>query len=182
MPKPRPRFSAGTYFQFFNRGRSRLSICHNKHDYLNIQQRLKYYSRALNLTMIAYCLMPNHYHFLVRQEDEKAAGLLPQRIFNGYAKWYNHRYDHSGTIFEGEYRVDEIAEQHHLLHLCRYFHANPVKDGIISEVSAWGVSNYLEWIEGRNGTLVDRSFVSEHFVTPSDYVAYVAEYLSTFHR
>ncbi len=158
MPKPRPRFSAGTYYHFFNRGRSRLSICLNTHDYLNIQQRLKHSSRVLNLTMIAYCLMPNHYHFLVRQEDEQAAGMLPQHIFNGYAKWYNHRSDHSGTVFEGEYRIDEIAEQRHLLHLCRYFHANPVKDGIINEVSAWEFSNYLEWIEERNGNLVDRLF------------------------
>lgn len=79
--------------------------------------------------MIAYCLMPNHYHFLVRQEGEYPGGLLPQRIFNGYTKAYNKLYEHSGTLFERRYQVKQVESESHLLHLCRYIHANPIRDG-----------------------------------------------------
>ena len=64
--------------------------------------------------MIVYCLMPNHYHFLVRQNGENAAGLLPQRVFNSYTKAYNKRYKHSGTIFEGRYKAIPVEQEPYL--------------------------------------------------------------------
>ena len=179
MPKPRPPYLPGNYYHIYNRGRSRLSIFHVRHDYLNVQWRLKRYIRELGLAIIAYCLMPNHYHFLVRQDGERRAGLLPQRIFNGYGKWYNHRYNHSGTIFQGDYRVDLIEDQNHLLHLCRYIHANPVKDGIVRALTDWEYSSYPEWVNLRHGSLVDRAFIQEHFSTAADYRNFVEEYIAT---
>ena len=118
-------------------------------DYLQLLFNIKACLQKFELTMIAYCLMPNHYHFLVRQDGALRAGLLPQHLFNSYAKSYNHRYKHSGTIFEGNYRVKLVDRSDYLLHLCRYIHANPVKDGIAANLTLWPYSNYLEWIEAR---------------------------------
>jgi putative transposase len=121
--------------------------------------------------------MPNHYHFLIRQDGEESAGLLPQRVFNSYSKAYNKRYEHSGTLFEGNYKVTLVEDEAHLLHLCRYIHANPVKHGLVADVAEWPYSNYLEWMGERDGTLVDRAFVKEHFQTPKTYRAFVLDYL-----
>lgn len=179
MPKPRPPYLPGNYYHFYNRGRSKLSIFHKEHDFINVLLRLRKYAYALNIAVIAYCLMPNHYHLLVRQDGEFAAGLLPQRIFNGYSKWYNHRYNHFGTIFQGDYQVVLITDQNHLLHLCRYIHANPVKDGIIRDVADWEYSNYPEWVGLRDGKLVDRAFIQEHFATTAEYQRFVTEYIAS---
>ncbi|MGD8856335.1 MAG: transposase [Chloroflexota bacterium] len=173
----RPTYTAGHYYHFYNRGAHRLPIFREADNYLFILGRIKRYLRQLELTIIAYCLMPNHYHLLVRQEGQHAAGLLPQRVFNSYSKAYNKRYGHSGTLFEGHYEVVETASEAHLRHLCRYIHANPVKDGLVTELAAWPYSNYLEWVAKRKGTLVDRDFVAELFGSPDDYVEFLTDYL-----
>jgi len=127
--------------------------------------------------MIAYCLMPNHYHFLLRQDGASAAGLLAQRVFNSYTKAYNRRYEQSGTLFEHRYQAKPIWTHSHLLHLCRYIHINPVRVGLVADPADWPYSNYLEWIGERNGPLVDRGFVREEFNSGAEYRPFVLELL-----
>ncbi|MDO9128229.1 MAG: hypothetical protein Q7U34_00030 [Anaerolineales bacterium] len=67
----------------------------------------------------------------------------------------------------------------YLLNLCVYIHANPVKDGLVADPEDWPYSNYLEWMGLRDGTLVDREFISEHFGAPAEYQSLVMEYLET---
>ena len=177
MPAKRPTYLPGHYYHIYNRGAHRVTIFREEDNYLFVLRKMKGYCRELALAPIAYCLMPNHYHFLVRQEGEHAAGLLPQRVFNSYSKAYNKRYEHSGTLFEGNYRVTPVEDERHLLHLCRYIHANPVKDGLVADAADWPYSNYLEWIGERNGALVDRAFVEEHFPSPRRYQEFVSDYL-----
>jgi len=175
MPKKRPPYQPGSYYHIYNRGRSRLSIFLEKDNYLFVLRKIKHYLPILELKMIAYCLMPNHYHFLVYQEGEQRAGLLPQRVFNSYSKAYNKRYEHSGTLFEGNYHVKLIGSENHLLHLCRYIHGNPVKDGLVASPADWPYSNYLEWINQRGGSIYDPAFVHENFSTPAAYRTFVLD-------
>jgi len=121
--------------------------------------------------------MPNHHHLLVRQDGQERAGLLQQRLFNSYTKAYNRRCDHSGTLFPGPYRAIRLESESHLLHLCRYIHANPVQDGLASTPEDWPYSNYLDWIGERPGALIDRAFVREHFPAPANYRRFVLDYL-----
>jgi hypothetical protein len=60
-----------------------------------------------------------------------------------------------------------------LLNLCRCIHGNPVKDGIVADVVQWPYSNYLEWIGGRNGKLIDKSFVQDNFDTTDEHRIFV---------
>jgi REP element-mobilizing transposase RayT len=169
----------GHYYHIYNRGAQKATLFREEDNYFYVLRKAKKYCREFQLSMIAYCLMPNHYHFLVRQDGEQRAGLLPQRIFNGYTKAYNARYGHSGTLFERRYQVKRIESQAHLLHLCRYIHANPVKDGLVSGPGDWPYSNYLEWIVGRDGKLVDPEFIAANFQSIGDYIAFVDDYLQT---
>lgn len=179
MRQRRPPFIPGHYYHIYNRGVSKEPIFREETNYLFTIRKIKKYTKEINLTMIAYCLMPNHYHFLIRQEGQQPAGLLPQRLFNSYTKAYNKRYRHSGTLFEGPYEAIRIAKLNHLLHLCRYIHANPVKDGIVSELDKWPFSNYLEWVGSRRGALVDHEFVCQHFQEPKLYREFVLDYLKS---
>jgi REP-associated tyrosine transposase len=178
MPN-RPAYHSGGIYHIYNRGSHRVSIFREPDNYLFVLRKLKLYSQQLQLTLLAYCLMPNHFHFLIRQDGDQPAGMLSQRVFNSYSKAYNKRYQHTGTLFEGPYRVKEVIEFAHLLHLCRYIHANPVKDGMATVPADWLYSNYLEWIGQCDGMLVDRSFVQENFPTPGQYIEFVTIYLNT---
>ncbi len=173
----RPHYTCGQFYHFYNRGAHRRSIFCEEDNYIFVLRKMKHYCRKLALTLIAYCLMPNHYHWLIRQDGEHRAGLLPQRVFNSYTKAYNKRYDHSGTLFEGNYKVIHVQEEAHLLHLCRYIHANPVKDGLVARLTDWPYSNYPEWIGIREGTLVNRAFIRAYFETPDAYRRFVRDYL-----
>jgi len=178
MAKARPDYQPGRFYHFFNRGAHRISVFREPDNYLFVLRRIKSYSRELGLSVIAYCLMPNHYHWLIRQDRERPAGLLPQRVFNSYSKAYNKTYQHSGTLFEDNYHVVPILSESHLLHLCRYIHGNPAKDGMATHPEEWPYSNYPEWIGLRDGTLVDRDFVGAHFHTPAEYRRFVDVYLA----
>ena len=176
--KPRrPDYLPGHYYHIYNRGASRTSIFLEPDNYIFVIRKMKKYSQELNPTLIAYRLMPNHYHFLIRQNGEPTVGLLAQRVFNSYSKAYNKRFERTGTLFEGPYQVIHIEEESHLLHLCRYIHANPVKDGLVAQLEEWPYPNYPEWMELRPGTLVDREFVRSYFPTPEMYKSFVWAYL-----
>jgi len=147
-------------------------------NYLFLLRRVKKYASAFDITVVAYCLMPNHYHFLLRQDDQIPAGRLPQRVFNSYTKAFNKRYDRTGTLFEGPYKAIHVDQDRYLLHLCRYIHANPVKHGLVPDLEQWPYSNYLEWIGARNGKLVDRVFVRGYFPVTGIYRQFILDYLS----
>ena len=121
--------------------------------------------------------MPNHYHFLVRQDKDVPAGQLPQRVFNSYSKAYNKLYQHSGTLFEGRFKAIPIEDDAYLRHLCRYIHANPVKDGIVHQLDAWPFSNYLDWVGKRQGKLVNHRFVQAYFGSATHYDASLTEFI-----
>jgi len=69
-----------------------------------------------------------------------------------------------------------VLDEDHLLHLCRYIHANPVIHGIVDDVADWPYSNYLEWTGERPGTLVDRDLITAHFRNADAYRDFVADY------
>jgi putative transposase len=177
MSRKLPSFIPGNYYHIYNRGAHCLSIFREPDNYLFVLRLLRQYLRDLDLTIIVYCLMPNHYHFLVRQNGERPAGKLPQLIFNSYSKAYNKRYNHSGTLFEGPYDARHVQTQAHLRHLCRYIHANPVKDGLVAQIEEWPYSNYLEFVGQRPGKLIEMDFVNAYFPDRQEYVEFVREYL-----
>lgn len=146
MPQKRPAYLPGQYYHFYNREAHRVSIFKELDNYLFVLRKIKKYTIEFRLTMIAYCLMPNHYHFLIRQDGEQTAGLLPQRV-----------------------------KSSHLLQLCRYIHGNPVKDGLVADPADWPYSNYLEWIGQRDGKLYDPEFVQMNFSSAKDYRVFVLD-------
>jgi len=178
MPAKRPEYVPGHYYHLYNRGAHKVSIFRDVDNYHFVLRKLKAYCASLDLAAIAYCLLPNHYHLLIRQDGAHHAGLLPQRVFNSYSKAYNKRYGHSGTLFEGNYRAAAVEDEVHLSHLCRYIHANSVVHGLVDDPADWPYSNYLEWIGERDGTLVDGDFVRSRYPRPSGYREFVAEYIA----
>lgn len=179
MPTKRPEFLPSAYYHIYNRGAHQQTLFNDKENYRFVIRKLAQYCQQLDHTVIAYCLMPNHYHLLIRQDGDFQASLLPQRVFNSYTKAYNKRFNHSGTLFEDSFHIKIVQDTSHLLHLCRYIHENPVKDGFVSDPADWEYSNYREFIGTRNDSLFDAKFFSDYFANQADYYNFVKDDLLT---
>jgi hypothetical protein len=129
------------------------------------------------VSIIAYCLMPNHYHFLLRPDGETTISQFTGTLFNAYAQALNKQTGRTGALFEGRFKDVHVDREPYLLHLCRYIHANPVKAGLVTSPEEWPYSNYPEWIGERPGTLVDQDFVDAFFPNRPDYREFVLDYL-----
>jgi len=173
------RFHPGGYYHIYNRGANRQSIFRERANYEFVQRKMAEISKRYQLSAIAYCLLPNHYHFLARQNGEAPARLLAQYVFNAYTKAYNKRYGHSGTLFEGSYRAIEVYTPVYIQNLVRYIHANPVLHGLVDDPFEWPYSNLHEWVGERQSDLYDPDFVKEHFDGPEAYRRYLLEYMNT---
>lgn len=176
--KRRPPFYPGGYYHLFNRGANRQPIFHEPTNYVYVQQKMAKAAKRYQLSVIAYCLIPNHYHFLVRQDGDFPARHLAQYVFNAYSKAYNKRYGHSGTLFEGPYEAIAVYTTEYIHNLVRYIHANPTIHGLVNDPFEWPYSNLHEWVGERESALYDPDFVREHFDGPDAYRRYLVEYLN----
>jgi REP element-mobilizing transposase RayT len=191
MPRREIPFVPGLYYHIYNRGNNRQSIYFQPENYLYFLRKVaKYLAPVAKVTV--YCLMPTHYHILARVNDEqsselsKNAELYNQKISNAmmrlsvsYTKAINKRFSRVGSLFQGQFQAKPVKNVPHLLNLCVYIHANPVKDGLVTLSEDWIYSNYLEWLGLRNGSLVDRQFIQEHFGTSAEYQELVMHFIKT---
>lgn len=166
-------FEKGEYYHIYNRGANRDTIFRQPENYLFFLERVNKYIKSHDIRVIAYCLMPNHYHFLLRQNQETGISAFIQAIFNSYSKAFNKMYNRTGTLFQGRFQSVHIEKENYLIHLCRYIHRNPIEANLVTHLEEWPYSNYLEWIEIRNGSIVDHEFVRTYFRTPEEYIDFV---------
>lgn len=93
--------------------------------------------------VLAYVLMPNHVHLLVRV-SEIPLGRPMQRLQGDFARWYNRRYGYTGHLFQGRYRAWLCEDERYLWALVRYIHANPVRAGLAQSPGAYRWSSFRE--------------------------------------
>ena len=165
---------AGHYYHVYNRGCNREPIFLCDDNYIYLLRQIQKYLPGASVSIIAYCLMPNHYHFLLRSEIDGAVWHFIQRLFNSYTQAYNRRYVRSGTLFEGRAKSIEVDDERYAIHLCRYIHLNPVVAGLVEGPEDWPYSNYREWVGCRAGRLVDREFIKVYYSHPADYEAFIS--------
>jgi len=176
MPRRGDVFAPGCYYHIYNRGAGGERIFFTPDNYKHCLRLVKRYMRPHQVTVIAYCLMPNHYHFLLRQDGEMPLSRFIGTLFNAYVQAVNKQRGRKGTLFEGRFKHVLIDREEYLVHLCRYIHVNPVKARLVARPEDWPFSNYLEWVGKRGGTLKDETFIRSYFSTPQEYEAFVHDY------
>jgi putative transposase len=173
MPYRGAQFTQGQYYHVYNRGAGKANIFFLEDNYRYLVRIIERSYQKYGVSMIAYCLMPNHYHFLLRQETARELSKFVNVVFNGYVQAVNVQLGRTGTLFEGRFRHKCVAEWKYLIHLCRYIHLNPVKAHLVATPEEWQYSNYQEWIGARNGLLKDMKFVQDHFSNPEEYRKFI---------
>lgn len=97
--------------------------------------------------MLAYCLMPNHFHFLVKQHDKVSLEGLMRSLMTRYSMYFNKKYDRVGSLFQGRYKAVLIENEQYLLHLSRYIHLNPAE---YTQDLVGAHSSYADYLGIRN--------------------------------
>ena len=97
-----------------------------KNQYIDLRSQYieKRRKRKFLVNILAFCLMPNHYHLLIRPAVENGITLFMRKLNIGYAKYFNNKYERKGALFEGRYKSISITDQSHFIHLPYYIHLN----------------------------------------------------------
>ena len=82
--------------------------------------------RKLLVKVLAFCVMPNHYHMLLMPARKNGVVLFMKKLNGGYAKYFNEKYDRQGTLFQSRYKKIPVTREAHFTHLPYYIHLNPL--------------------------------------------------------
>ncbi len=175
MPYRDVKFHAGGYYHLYNRGNNFQLIFLERENYGYFLRQLREYLTPTTVEIIAYCLMPNHYHLLVRLMVDDLSTLM-QPLILSYTKAINRRYARVGALFQGHFKAIEINRDEYLLHLSRYIHLNPVFAQLVKQPEAWEFSSYRESVGLREGSLPKPQAVLGQFSSSEAYRQFVAAY------
>ncbi len=171
------KYTEGQYYHAYNRGAHKKKIFLQRDNYLHLITLLAKYSLRYGVTVSAYCLMPNHYHLILKQNDSGSIGMFLKTTFNAYTQAINKRFGKSGTLFQGQVHVKPIETESHCLQVVRYIHLNPCAARLVAKPEDWEFSDYREWIGMRKNMLGGLSLRNEYFKSPVDYRSFVEEYV-----
>jgi len=96
--------------------------------------------------VIAYCVMPTHFHLLLSQLTDKGIPSFVNNLLNGYARYFNIKYERKGPLWQGPTKKIVINSDLYLLHLTRYIHLNPVTAYLVNKPEDWLASSYNEYL------------------------------------
>ena len=167
------RLSPGQYYHLYNRGVNRQPIFFCDENWLFFVRRLRHYFNPELAEIIAYCLMPNHYHLLVYVKCEDAGREVMQPFTVSYTKAINKQQQRSGHLFQGPFEAKHVNRDAYLKWLTRYIHLNPVEAGLVAAPADWVYSSYREYIGLRQGTLPSPEIVVSQFPSIEAYREFV---------
>jgi|SRR3990172_631150 len=170
------KFADGESYHVYNRGAHKERLFLHPDNYQYCLRLLHKYVERYLVSLIAYCLMPNHYHLVLRQEMGGSISRCIQTLFNAYTQGFNKVTGHKGTLFQGEAKRALVESDQQLLHLIRYIHLNPVAAGIVERPEEWRFSDYPEWIGfGARKSIIQVR--AEYFADGRSYSEFVRGYL-----
>ena len=109
MPRRKITFQKGYNYHIYNRGVNKQKIFFDEENYLYFIRLLKKYTEEFDVSVLAYCLMPNHFHILVEIMGEKDLSICLSRLLNSYVKSINKRYNRVGPLFTDRFKAVHVG-------------------------------------------------------------------------
>ena len=132
-----------------------------------------------NIKLLCYCLMPNHFHLLVKQQTADAMVELMRRLGNAYVRYFNERQGRQGPLFQGRYKAVLADSETYFLHLSRYIHRNPLELSRFGsgKLGEYPYSSYGEYLGKRTTPWISTDEIMTYFEnktggTPSGFFNY----------
>jgi len=199
MPGRIPIIVKGEIYHIFNRGTEKRDIFLQPRDYKRFLQTLYYYQfmgpkprfslstkSKLNLfepnpdnqlvEIISYCLMPNHFHLLVRQLKENGIAIFMSQLANSYTRYFNNKYERVGPLLQGAFKAVYIETNEQLLQVSRYIHLNPIVADLVKDLDQYPWSSYFEYVYHRNGYCNPKE-VLNFFQSTQQYDKFLRDYV-----
>ena len=180
-------YASESYYHVYNRGIDKSPIFLDKQDYsvfINLFKRYlssepvidnkgrEYPWLKPRIQLLAFCLMPNHFHMLVLQEDEKAITDLIRYITTSFSMYFNKKYRRRGPVFENRFRAVHIDSQQYLDHISRYIHLNPGR----TRYKSWEWSS-ISYYEGKKEAVwLNTMDILDMFDSKEQYLKFVNDY------
>ena len=177
-------FAEDAYYHVFNRGVEKRDIFLEEGDYLTFIYYLsayllplekaieKYPDLPMRLTskslvdeveLIAYCLMPNHFHLLLKQRTKDGISKLLKQLTNAYTLYFNQNNQRVGSLMQGPFRAAPVTEDPLFIHLVRYIHLNPVASGLTKDLNAHRWSSYHHYLGNEADLPVEKEKILSYF-------------------
>lgn len=210
------KFYPGEYFHIYNRGINKMVIFNDHFDYTRFQELLYLANSKLtrklsdikeskvpNLvwkeergeTLVdigAYCLMPNHFHILIKSKNEKDTALFLQKLQLSHSKYFNKKNERTGVLFQGKIKAEHVTNNEYLKYLFSYIHLNPIKliqkdwkevgikdiSGVKQYLKDYKYSSFLDFISKRNeSAILNFSVFPQYFVNNESFENNMFEWL-----
>ena len=127
-----------------------------------------------NIEIIAFCIMNNHAHLLIKTEKVEELGKYMQRVNSSYAKYYNYmKKERVGYVFRDRYKSEPILDKRQLIQCIKYIHQNPVKAKIVSTASEYPYSSYKTYLNKQQ----DEIFTKDEINLICNNITYEEEFL-----
>ena len=182
MPRRKVEFLPDHFFHIYNRGNNRQEIFLEAENYRFFLNKLHSYYDPTDVDLVAYCLMPNHYHLITRIKQRIDFSNVMRSFSVSYIRSFNNLYRRSGHLFQGDFEARSIGADEHLAHVIRYVHLNPVRAGLVAKPDAWIHSDYREWISAKSIEDSIRLGVrTQLFGTGEEYRRHVDDRIGEFH-
>lgn len=167
------KLEVGHYYHIYNRGINRHAIFFTGANWGYFLTRLREYFTPDHADMVAYCLMPNHYHLLVHIRNENFGLKVMQPFSVSYTKSINKQENRVGPLFQGPFQAKRIDSESSLVQVSQYVHLNPVLAGLAFHPTQWKFSSYLDYVGLRDGTFPQSNRVLSYFSSREAYVEFV---------
>lgn len=185
------------FYHVFNRGVEKRRIFNNSQDYQRFLRILFYYQfkgpkpsfskyqkfknerfrdNAKIVDIICHCLMPNHFHFLLKQNTENGVSEFISKVINGYTKYFNIKYDRVGPLLQGPFKVVRIESDEQLLHISRYIHLNPYVSELVNSLELYQYSSYPEYMGLSESSLCNKQPIMNFFKKSADYKNFIKDH------
>lgn len=186
-------FAEDQYYHIYNRGVEKRIIFLDDQDYSVFIGLLKKYligekmqigvnrhafqTLQASVQLLAYCLMPNHFHLLLHQSEPDGVTKLMRRLSTGYVMYFNERYGRVGSLFQSTYKASHINADAYLHHISRYIHLNPAK------YKTWPYSSLPYYSGDRKAAWLTTRPILELFDdSTSEYLKFVNNYSDNKHE
>jgi len=166
----------GKYYHFYDRSNNNEVIFKEDRNYKFFLERYKEYTEQY-VSTIAYCLMPTHFHFLIKVTTADIASLKTNIavLLSSYTKSLNRSFERHGSLFQPHSKAKEIDDIGYLLTVVSYIHQNPLRAGLVKHLEEWNYSSYPTLAGLQNEPIVDQNFMRQHFPSSEAFKKYSEE-------
>ena len=137
MPRPKRVVPGEFCYHVLNRGNARQRVFHKQADYAAFLKLFDEAPPRLPMRIVAWCLMPNHFHLVLWPREDGDLSRWMQWIQTTHVRRYHEHHGTTGHVWQGRFKAFPIQEDEHLLSVLRYVERNPLRAGLVKEAAAW---------------------------------------------